>query len=284
MACWRTAPGAAGRKPPARKANGAASAPRRRPSASATARARAAGHPLGELTASFAHEAGQPLTAIAANAQAARRLLAADQVKPDVKEALDDVAADAIRASETIRRLQALFRKQPAARALDINALIEDVLRLLATDIRSRHIVVQFVRGEQLPAVLGDGIQLRQVVINVLVNAAEAITLAGNGLREIGIETSRPDAAHVAIAIRDRGIGVKESDLERIFEHFVSSKPQGLGMGLAISRSIVEAHGGRIWATRNDGRGTTLRRASRAAEAQAGSGLFDGRSQPREWH
>jgi signal transduction histidine kinase len=207
-------------------------------------------------------------------------------VKPDVKEALDDVAADAIRASETIRRLQALFRKQPAARApLDINALIEDVLRLLATDIRSRHIVVQFVRGEQLPAVLGDGIQLRQVVINVLVNAAEAITLAGNGLREIGIETSRPDAAHVAIAIRDRGIGVKESDLERIFEHFVSSKPQGLGMGLAISRSIVEAHGGRIWATRNDGRGTTLHvELPVPAEAQAGSGLFDGRSQPREWH
>ena len=256
---------------------------RRRPSASATSSRTRCGSPLGELTASFAHEAGQPLTAIAANAQAARRLLAADQVKPDVKEALDDVAADAIRASETIRRLQALFRKQPAARALDINALIEDVLRLLATDIRSRHIVVQFVRGEQ-QAVLGDGIQLRQVVINVLVNAAEAITLAGNGLREIGIETSRPDAAHVAIAIRDRGIGVKESDLERIFEHFVSSKPQGLGMGLAISRSIVEAHGGRIWATRNDGRGTTLRRASRAAEAQAGSGLFDGRSQPREWH
>ena len=214
---------------------------------------------LGELTASFAHELNQPLTAIAANAHAARRLLKAGQVPPDVKEAIDDVAADAVRAGETVRRLQALFRKQPAARApVDLNALIEDVLRLLATDIRSRHIVVDFERGERLPAVLGDGVQLRQVVINVLLNAAEAIAPAGEGPREIRIATARPDAAHVGIAIRDSGIGAKESDLGRIFEHFVSTKPKGLGMGLAISRSIVEAHGGRIWAARNDERGLTV--------------------------
>jgi len=214
---------------------------------------------LGELTASFAHELNQPLTAIAANAQAARRLLIAGRLDPDVKEAIDDLAADAVRAGETVRRLQALFRKQPAGRApLEVNALIDDVLRLLATDIRRRNIAVHFTRGEGLPAVLGDGVQLRQVLINRLVNAAEAISLAGEGPREIRIETRRRDAGHVAIAIRDSGPGAKESDLERMFEHFVTTKPHGLGMGLAISRSIVEAHGGRIWADRNDERGITL--------------------------
>jgi signal transduction histidine kinase len=214
---------------------------------------------LGELTASFAHELNQPLTAIAANAQAARRLLIAGRLDPDVREAIDDLAADAVRAGETVRRLQALFRKQPAGRApLDVNALIDDVLHLLATDIRRRNIAVHFARGERLPAVLGDGVQLRQVLINLLVNAAEAIAAAGEGPREIRIETRRRDAGHVAVAIRDSGLGAKESDLERMFEHFVTTKPHGLGMGLAISRSIVEAHGGRIWADRNEERGITL--------------------------
>jgi len=214
---------------------------------------------LGELTASFAHELNQPLTAIAANAQAARRLLIAGRLDPDVREAIDDLAADAVRAGETVRRLQALFRKQPAGRApLDVNAMIDDVLHLLATDIRRRNIAVHFARGERLPAVLGDGVQLRQVLINLLVNAAEAIAAAGEGPREIRIETRRRDAGHVAVAIRDSGLGAKESDLERMFEHFVTTKPHGLGMGLAISRSIVEAHGGRIWADRNEERGITL--------------------------
>ena len=214
---------------------------------------------LGELTASLAHELNQPLTAIAANAQAARKLLIAGRLNPDVKEAIDDLAADAVRAGETVRRLQALFRKQPAGRApLDVNALIEDVLHLLAGDLRRRHIAVHFRRGERLPLLLGDGVQLRQVLINLLVNAAEAIALAGEGPREIHIETRLRDAGQVAIAIRDSGIGAKESDLERMFEHFVTTKPQGLGMGLAISRSLVEAHGGRIWADRNDKRGITL--------------------------
>ena len=114
------------------------------------------------------------------------------------------------------------------------------------------------VRARELPPVLGDGVQLRQVVINLLVNAEEAIALAGDGPREVRVETVSAGAAHVGIAVRDSGIGLKESELKRMFGHFVSNKPQGLGMGLAISRSIVEAHGGRIWATRNEARGLTL--------------------------
>ena len=214
---------------------------------------------LGELTGSFAHELNQPLTAIAANAQAARKLLAANRADPEVEEALEDVAKEASRAGDIIHGLRALFRKEAGVRTrLDVNDLIRDVLRLLGPDLRARDISVQTLPGRALPAILGDGTQLRQVLINLLVNAQEAIALAGDGPREVRIETDFADAGYVEIAIRDSGTGVEEAELGRMFERFVSSKPQGLGMGLAISRSIVEAHGGFVWATRNDGRGLTV--------------------------
>jgi len=213
---------------------------------------------LGELTASIAHELNQPLTAIAANAQAAQQLLHKDRNNPDVQEALEDLVSDSIRASETISRLQTLFRKKRGAHApLELNSLIDDVLHVLGSDLRQRQIRVQFVRAAALPKVQGDGVQLRQVFINLLRNAEDAIGL-GEGAREIRIESHHPDAGHIVTSVRDSGVGVEDGDLERIFEHFVSSKPQGLGMGLSISRSIVEAHGGRLWATRNEDRGLTL--------------------------
>jgi signal transduction histidine kinase len=139
-----------------------------------------------------------------------------------------------------------------------MNALIDDVLRLLRLDIEDRRILVRFARTQALPCVSGDAVQLRQVIMNLLVNAEEAVAAAGDGTGEVVITTSRSNAGSVTVAISDSGIGVKESELERIFERFVSSKPQGLGMGLAISRSIVEAHGGRVWATANPGRGLTF--------------------------
>jgi len=215
---------------------------------------------LGELTAALAHEINQPLTAIRMNAQAARRVLDAAPAEPAVvHDALADIADDAERASQIIRRLRALFRKEHEKRVeVDINALIEDVIDLLRADIERRGIVVRVARHAALPAVLGDPVQLQQVLVNVVVNACEAIEATQVGPRAILIEAIQPDARHVAIAVRDSGIGVKESELERIFEHFVSTKPQGLGMGLAISRSIVEAHGGRIWATANADMGLTV--------------------------
>ena len=216
---------------------------------------------LGELTASIAHEINQPLSAILTNAQAMLRRLSAHQAEPgEVEEALTDIASDSKRVGQTVHGLRALYRKDHAERAVidDINGLIDDVLTLLRSDLQGKNVTTHFTRGMALPPLLGNPSQLRQVILNLLVNAGEAIALTDDGPREISIETGQREPGRIAIAIRDTGVGVTESDLARIFEHFVSNKPQGLGMGLAISRSIVEAHDGRIWATRNDDRGLTL--------------------------
>ncbi len=215
---------------------------------------------LGELTASIAHEISQPLSAILTNARATLRRLVTDEPKrAEIEEVLGDIASDSERASQTIHRLRTLFRKAHSERvAVDIDAIIEDVLGLVRSDMVGKRIMLHYARGSSLPPVLGDPVQLRQVFLNLIVNAAEAIGSTEDGPREIRISTSQPDVGQIAVAIQDSGIGVEASELERIFEHFVTSKPQGLGMGLAISRSIVEAHGGKIWATRNEGRGVTL--------------------------
>jgi C4-dicarboxylate-specific signal transduction histidine kinase len=214
---------------------------------------------LGELAASFAHELGQPLTAILSNAQASRRVLARDGSRRDVDEALGDIADGARRASDIIQRLQALFRKERGVRVpLDMNVLIDDVLRLLNADLLQKQIEVRFTPTADLPPVLGDSVQLRQVVLNVLVNAAEAIVAAAGSAREIQVETRCAEGNKVTIIVRDTGAGVAEADLERIFTRFATTKPQGLGMGLAISRSIIESHEGQIHAARNECRGLAL--------------------------
>jgi len=225
---------------------------------------------LGELAASLAHEINQPLAAVVANAQAARRLLDGAGVDSgDVREALADIAGDAKRASQIIRRLWALFRKEHAERkAVDVNELVQDVVTLLGSDVERKRIVVELVLGRDLPPVAGDPVQLQQVVLNLLVNSCEAIEAAADGPREIAIETEQRAPGVLALSVRDTGIGVKETELQRIFERFVTSKPDGLGMGLAISRSIVESHGGRICATNNADRGRTMRVELPAGEAR----------------
>jgi two-component system sensor kinase FixL len=216
---------------------------------------------LGQLTASIAHELGQPLSAILTNAQAGRRLLN-NVPSPSawIGDILTDIAEDANRAAQVIRRLRTLFRKERAERVgLDVNALIDNVVGLLHADLRQKRIVIRFSRNEALPPVVGDPVQLQQVVLNLLMNAGEAVAATEDGPRVITIAIDQPQAGRLLLSVRDSGIGVKEpAELERIFEDFVSSKPDGLGMGLTISRSIVEAHGGRIWAAANDDRGLTL--------------------------
>jgi two-component system, LuxR family, sensor kinase FixL len=214
---------------------------------------------LGELAGS-AHEITQPLSAIVTNAQAIRRLMDVGPAEEAaVRKALADMADDAKRASQIIRRLRALFRKEHAdRREIDVNALIKDVVDLLRNDFQRKRIAIRCVFDTTLPTIPGDPVQLQQVMLNLLVNACEAIAATGENAREIAIEISERAPGVVAVAVRETGIGVKDGELERIFEHFVTSKPNGLGMGLAISRSIIRAHGGSIWATANADRGLAI--------------------------
>jgi signal transduction histidine kinase len=215
---------------------------------------------LGELSASLAHEITQPLTAIAANAQAARRMLATPAAGGELNEALGDIAGDAERAGSIVRRVRAMVRKQPGERQpVDINATVAGVTTILRRDIAQADISLQLRLAEDLPRVLGDAVQLQQVVLNLLVNACHAMAAVVDGPRVLRIETAEPKPGSVEITVADTGAGVAGPKLERMFEPFVSSKAEGLGMGLSIKRSIVEAHGGHIVATRNRDRGLTLR-------------------------
>jgi PAS domain S-box-containing protein len=209
---------------------------------------------LGELAASLAHEINQPLTAIITDAQAGKRLLGT--AYPEVTEALGDIVSDARRASDIIRGLRALFRKErERPTSVDVNDLVRSVAGLLRADLLRKRIGIRLALASDLPTVYGDSVQLQQVVLNVLVNASDAIEATEDGLREVALVTEAPAADRVEIRVEDTGIGVKSMELDRIFDHFVTSKPQGLGMGLSISQSIVRAHGGRIWASPAYGRG-----------------------------
>jgi signal transduction histidine kinase len=215
---------------------------------------------MGELSATLAHEITQPLTAIATNAQAARRMLATSADGDELNEALVDIAGDAERAGSIVRRVRTLVRKQPGERRpVDINATVTEVTTILRRDIAEADISLQLRLAEDLPRVLGDAVQLQQVVLNLLVNACQAMADVVDGPRVLSIETAEPKPGNIEITVADTGGGVAEPELERMFEPFVSSKAEGLGMGLSINRSIVEAHGGHIVATRNPDRGLTLR-------------------------
>jgi PAS domain S-box-containing protein len=225
---------------------------------------------LGQLMVSIAHEVNQPLTALIANAGAGLRWLAGD--KPRIgraRQALTRIARDGSRAGEVIARIRALVRRADAERnPLDLNLLIEDVIALLKTELRKNKIVVRTGLAEKLPSVWGDRVQLQQVLLNLIINAIEAMS-AMTRQRLLYIATMS-DSGGVSVSVKDRGVGLDNEALERVFEPFYTTKPQGMGIGLAISRSIVETHGGLLWATRNRGPGATfkLRLPSARADAQ----------------
>jgi C4-dicarboxylate-specific signal transduction histidine kinase len=204
---------------------------------------------LGELAASIAHELRQPLTAITANAQAGCRFLdAGSGTTASTHEILTDISNDARRAEHVIARLRALFLKERSERAhLDLNTLIDDAIGLVRSDLEQKRIVIRFARDDTLPPVVGDPVQLQQVLLNLIMNAGEAVAATSDGPREITIDVGQPRRGHILLTIRDTGIGLRHPELlEKMFEHFVSSKPHGLGLGLTITRSLVEAHGGTI--------------------------------------
>jgi C4-dicarboxylate-specific signal transduction histidine kinase len=215
---------------------------------------------MGELTASLAHELNQPLTAILNNAQVAQRLLAAEVVDVgEMREILSDIIADDKRAADVIRRLRLLLRKGDLQYlSLDVNEIVTDVARLVASDAAIRSVTIRVECADGLPRVRGDRGQLQQVVLNLVLNGLDAMRASGRNGRRLVIRTFRKSDALVGIAVRDAGSGISEHDAQHMFEPLYTTKPEGLGMGLAIARTIVGAHGGRLSAENNADGGTTF--------------------------
>ena len=214
---------------------------------------------MGELSTALAHELNQPLTAILSNAQAMRRLVANDRVeKHEIDEALSDIACGAGRAREIIQRLRGLMRRSEITQeSLDINRVLRDVEKIARADAEHHGVVLEFDLARDLPVVSGDPIQLQQVFLNLVHNSAEAMQemTADNVLV---VETDLHQNRDLRVAIVDSGPGVDDQTVVRMFEPFFTTKKEGLGMGLPICSSIIEAHGGRLWATRNRDRGLTV--------------------------
>jgi len=208
---------------------------------------------MGELTASLAHELNQPLSAIASNAAAGRRFLTQGSPEPKMfEELLADVAADARRASDIIHGIHDFVRKREGTRRLvNLNEITREVMRLLHSDLLGRATSVETQLGPSLPSVDADPVQLQQVLLNLLMNSLEAMHLTSTEKRRILIST-KCEADSVVTSVRDYGSGLPEEDMDKVFTHFYSTKPNGMGMGLTIVRSIIEAHGGKLWAENVD--------------------------------
>jgi signal transduction histidine kinase len=215
---------------------------------------------LGELTASLAHELNQPLTAILSNAQAAERLLAAAAPNlEEVREILRDIVTDDRRATEVIRRLRALVKKGDLEFVpLDLNELIREVARLMRSDAISRGISLSLQLAADLPTVRGDRVQLQQVVLNLVLNGLDAMHEPGGGERTLVIRTARDGADAVVVSVQDAGTGIDEKNVDQLFHPLFTTKTEGLGMGLTIARTIVDAHGGRLSAANNVTAGATF--------------------------
>jgi C4-dicarboxylate-specific signal transduction histidine kinase len=216
---------------------------------------------LGEMTASIAHEVNQPIAATVTNAHAGLRWLGAQP--PDLEEArqaLGRIVRDGSRAGEVIDRIRALVKKVPPRRELlDINEAIRDVIALTQTEVQQNRVKLQARLADDLALVPADRVQLQQVIMNLLVNAVEAMSSVGDGSRELTIASGEDDPNAVFVEVQDTGPGIDPAELDRLFQSFYTTKPDGIGMGLAISRSIIEAHGGRLKAAPNQPHGAVFR-------------------------
>jgi len=215
---------------------------------------------LGELAASIVHEVNQPIAAIVSNGDACLRWLG--QKPPDLGEARESVEAmirDSYRAGEVVRRLRGLAKRtEPQKVRLDFNEIIDDVLLVVEREMLRHQVTARTELAHALPAVFGDRIQLQQVILNLIMNALDAMSSVSGRSRELIVRAQRHDDDHVIIAVQDSGIGFETENANRLFAAFFTTKPDGMGMGLAICRSIVEAHGGRLWASPNAGPGATF--------------------------
>jgi signal transduction histidine kinase len=215
---------------------------------------------MGELTASLAHELNQPLTAILSNAQTAQGLLALDVVDLEaVRELLSDIVADDKRAAAVIHRLRILLRKGDLEFVpLAVNEIVGEVAWLVRSDALIRNVSMSLELAPDLPSVLGDRVQLQQVVLNLVLNGLEALRPPWAGARTLVIRTATAGTAAVTVAVQDSGTGIDEKDADCIFQPLYTTKAEGLGMGLAIARTIVDAHGGRLVAANNEEGGATV--------------------------
>ena len=215
---------------------------------------------MGQLTASIAHEVNQPIAAAVTNAQAALRWMKMEP--PDlaeVRRALDRIVRDGKRAGEVIDRIRGQIKKAPSQRdVIDINETIDEVIGLARGEITKNGVLAETQFGDNLPLVHGDRVQLQQVILNLIINAVEAMGSVIDGSRELRIRTTKEDANGLCVAVADTGPGLSPELLERIFTPFYTTKPGGMGMGLSICQSIVEAHGGRLWAAADDPHGAVF--------------------------
>jgi PAS domain S-box-containing protein len=213
---------------------------------------------LGELAASIAHEINQPLGAVVNNASACVRWLAAQNTE-EARRSAALVIADGHRAADIIGRIRALAKRVPPHKDwLDLNATIRDVIALARSEVQRNSIVLETHLAEDVPRILGDRIQLQQVLLNLVMNAIEAMSGVEAGPRALRVSSEPVAATEVVITVRDSGPGFEAQHFERLFEAFYTTKPHGLGLGLAISRRIIEAHGGRLWATANAPQGAVV--------------------------
>jgi signal transduction histidine kinase len=215
---------------------------------------------VGELTTSVAHELNQPLGAILSNAEAAEMFLAANPPALDeVRDILADIRKDDQRASDVIRRMRGLLRKQELApKSIEINETVEEVLRLLGTDASARKVAVKFEMTAGLPRVWCDPVHFQQVVLNLVLNGMEAMVELPEEKRQVVVRTGPGNNGTVKIAVADSGPGISVDRLPKLFEPFFTTKKEGMGMGLSIARTIVEAQHGQIWAENNGGVGATF--------------------------
>jgi C4-dicarboxylate-specific signal transduction histidine kinase len=216
---------------------------------------------MGQLTASMAHEVNQPITAVVAHAFAALRFLKAQPLDmAEVKRSLAGIVNSGKRAGEIVGRIRALVKKVPPRKdRVDINEAILEVISLTRSEMKRSGISLRIDLARGLPFVDGDRIQLQQVVLNLILNAVEAMGAQRDGARELLIASGEDGADGVSVAVRDSGPGLEPEGRERVFEAFYTTKPSGMGMGLAICRSIVDAHGAQICAAANEPRGAVFR-------------------------
>jgi C4-dicarboxylate-specific signal transduction histidine kinase len=217
---------------------------------------------MGELVSELAHELNQPLYAIANFSEACLNLARSSSSREheELVPWLEQICEQSHRAGEIIKRVYSFVRKAPAhARAIEINALIQDCRGLLQVNLRHHGVGLRLALAEGLPEVSGDPVQIQQVVVNLMNNAIDAMADLPRPEREIVVRSRLNETGYVELGVTDGGRGAADENLERLFEPFYTTKDEGMGMGLSISRSIIEAHGGRLWGERNPGRGLTFR-------------------------